>query len=810
MASTPEHTYNTLKYHLQHLNNKESDIYLIEFQKNPENIHPVLTLLQLQTDIDQFLLQALGNLQKIATVDPDIVFKILIASNPTFHVLKCWYQFFVCNNYHRIDELLTALDDKSKISLLTIFLESENTRYHELATEMVGKFIGIYYRESLELLHQLLLRNIVKFEKRKILLELVLQVADMDEIEVVSDVIVEFMNDHLHFELVYHWILAPKLLFNLSDSLNNHDDNFLTAYTAMLAKFGDQFMIDLLKRLPETSQFFETLMIITAYSVNLEIPQMTFYLWFELEDNMDCKNELNSNEISPEVMEYGHGLFTRLLQIIMNHVKFPLDSVLRIWGSDQHEAFRNHRVECADTALYCYYNLQERALETVITLLNVEIANQQQQNSTQNVEACLYLLKAFSETIPYDESKYLKLLFSQNTVDYLRNAVDKQFDGYFQLRNTVCRLFGSYGDWFANNGGFLSPAITFLIGELEHSSSPISAATALTDLTSVCQKELSKHCDHVLTLYFDVINKCPMEVQGKIIQSMISVVQPLKGDIATERTLFILNSIVDNIRNDLSAFSGDLSCLIHHIGFLTYFAKGSRNTVIDIEDSVISEAERKASQQLVEIFIAFSRFIFEKDFTAAAIESIQDIGKSYVKALQFTFPNLIKLVVHWFTSTGNVELVPCCSVLLKNCPKHLVQSNSETIDVACKELSDAVCKCYIVDPDIPAEYFDFLTIVYFINKYFRMLPEHASVIFPPPYNTGIFGVVLLSTLDMQESAAIQSALRFIRDFVFNASDGAGKLVPFAQRVLADLAPPILEKLIQVSLINQELGRKTCS
>ena len=501
------------------------------------------------------------------------------------------------------------------------------------------------------------------------------------------------------------------LLLVTSLLIVDHDEDFLTAYAGIITKFGDQFTIELINKLPQTALFFDTVLAITAYTENYSISEMTFYLWFELEDNMDCKNELNDNEMPPATLEYGHDLFGRLLDIIMNQIRYPPGDVLQFWNNDQLEQFKNHRVECADTALYCYYNLQERALETVVGYLDREMTNHTGQTSTQNVEACIYLLKAFSETIPHEESKYLKILFSQNVVNYLSGLVEKKLDGYSQLRSTICKLFGSYGDWFAINEEYLSPAVTFLLGELQNSNTPISAATALTDLTSVCQKQLSKHCDQVLTMYFDVINKCPKEVQGKIIQSMISVVQPLKGQIATERTLFILNSILDNIQSDTTNFNGDMSDLMHHVEFLTYFGKGSRHRVIEFDIPEFSEEEKLACSRLIETIKCLHIYLRDKDFASALTVALDEMAKSDVRALQYSFPTLIQIILNWFTTFGNVDFISCASTLLKNCPKHIIPPNSEIIIHACRELSDAVCKCYHVDPDIPADYFDFLAIV---------------------------------------------------------------------------------------------------
>lgn len=223
MAASPAEVYNQLKHHLQNLNDKQSDIFLIEFQNNPANIGLVLELLKLKTDINQYLLLALSNLMNRTQIDPDFVFGILSSIDPSFHVLKCWYHFMISNNYHRMDELLSNLDDRLKLSFLTIFLENKNNHFQDLSVELVQKYLHTHYQESLELLCQLLTGASITFGVRKQLLQQVLAIADVEEIELVSDVIIEFLNDRSDFQGVYNWMLDSRLLMRLQSALAGNE-----------------------------------------------------------------------------------------------------------------------------------------------------------------------------------------------------------------------------------------------------------------------------------------------------------------------------------------------------------------------------------------------------------------------------------------------------------------------------------------------------------------------------------------------------------------------------------------------------------
>lgn len=90
------------------------------------------------------------------------------------------------------------------------------------------------------------------------------------------------------------------------------------------------------------------------------------YFWFLLEDSLDSTNELGTAlTTTPEMLTLSHQVFKRLLGILYIQVRFPSDTELKSWDAgkfcfdeDSKDRFRNHRNECGDAVLQCYYNLQ--------------------------------------------------------------------------------------------------------------------------------------------------------------------------------------------------------------------------------------------------------------------------------------------------------------------------------------------------------------------------------------------------------------------------------------------------------------------
>jgi DNA-binding NarL/FixJ family response regulator len=489
------------------------------------------------------------------------------------------------------------------------------------------------------------------------------------------------------------------------------------AYTKVMAKFGDQFLAKLVDGIPQSAAFFETLLYCFSYSKNLDIPEQTFYFWFELEDLVDNKNELKETIASAAVVEYVHALFKRILAILLSHLRYPSDQILQGWMKDEKDAFRNHRTECADTALYCYYNLQESALGLVMESLNHEISLVNSNScGTQGIEACLHVVKAFSETVSTEENQYIPILFSSDTVQFINSLIERKVDGYVQLRITLASLFGAYGDWLSEREHLLSPVLDFLLSELQNSPHPSAAANALTDLSSVCQTPLSKHCDAVLTMCFSALGRCPPILQGKIIQSMMAVIQPLGGQECISRSLYVLNGIIEQFYIDIQNSNAGINTrpdVILHLEFLKSFAKGTRNRVVELEKNAITPEEIEAGGRVLIIFQEIGQIACaDNEIAMVLTETIREITKCDIGALQCIFPDIHLLCVEWFSRTGNAEYIVCCTAVLKFCPKTLRESRCQNFETAFDRLFGVILQ-FQNDPEVLAECFEFLSQVYY-------------------------------------------------------------------------------------------------
>jgi hypothetical protein len=216
-----------IKSSLNTLQEKSSDLFLIEFQNDQRNLPVVLQLLELRDPATQFfLLNCLIQCIKKVSFDKDYVFNVLLRFSPSKVVLKAWYHYFVASNYHRVDELLGSLPQRELIILMYNFSENGNTRFKDIMIELVvnglqqGLKSHISPKDLLDLLLSILINQKIEFEKRKSLFLELLAAFDVDYMEILAEIMMEFIKDGIDFELFYNTFLCDAMRKKLSEAFN--------------------------------------------------------------------------------------------------------------------------------------------------------------------------------------------------------------------------------------------------------------------------------------------------------------------------------------------------------------------------------------------------------------------------------------------------------------------------------------------------------------------------------------------------------------------------------------------------------------
>jgi hypothetical protein len=586
----------------------------------------------------------------------------------------------------------------------------------------------------------------------------------------------------------------------------------LLSFAKVGSKFGEVFAKYLIDNLPNTLVFFDLMLQVTSYNVNVDIPQATFFFWFNLEDSLDYDNELNQKKIAEHIIRHGNQIMYRLLGILVSQMKYGSDSEMQSVSKDYKDKIKSHRVECADTALYCYYNLQDKALEFIYSLFHSELQQLSSNGDygTQGLEATVYCLKCFSEAISIDESKWSPLLFNSSSLTYIQQLIGANRDGSKLLRLTLAACFGSYSEWLSNQPEFLPVSLNFLLQELANCDQPTSAAISLTELASLCQIPLSKHADEVLNLCMNSLPNIPAHVQSKIIQSMLYIIQPLPIEEAMPRSNFILNSIVDQLEQDIviRKTSGNAvevkESLELHLEFYKSFCKGSNKAIIDLDPSTLerqmTSTEALLGKRLLACFEQiFQLWIVEQDVLVKLCEVIKDSARCDNAIIMNHLSSFLRLLAVVFEAEQHSCFLSAAASIMAYSTTQLIGLSQNEYEECCNRL---VCtfaeKCSSVsnmqqDPDVPFDFFEFFIEV------IRKLPK-TILSYDDSLCRILFLDCLVQGLGLKEQLAIQAILKFLREFVATGYEGS-PLESFTKNIFAIIQKPVIYQLVKVFFIN---------
>lgn len=210
----------------------------------------------------------------------------------------------------------------------------------------------------------------------------VLKLSNLDLIETTSDVVMTLLGDSriTGKEKTVALQIYPILLNfkdHLSEGIKNEVDDFVMPFCKLICKFAEIYVGFLVEGLPDTKPFFDMIIECTGYPAiypsNPEVSEITHYFWFSFQDGIDNSNELRSCAFNESKILMGNQILFEVLNVLIMHTKYPSDSVVATWTADFLDRFKNHRRECGDTSLYCYYSLQEQALGYVVQSLLAEL-----------------------------------------------------------------------------------------------------------------------------------------------------------------------------------------------------------------------------------------------------------------------------------------------------------------------------------------------------------------------------------------------------------------------------------------------------
>lgn len=342
----------------------------------------------------------------------------------------------------------------------------------------------------------------------------------------------------------------------LHEAIAEETEEFVLPFCKLICKFAETFVGFLIESLPSSMPFFEIIFACLSYPAiypsNPDISEIPHFVIFTLEGELDSGNGLQTStaKYGKDIISHSHEIMIQALAILVDQTRYPPDSVVKTWTRDYLDRFRQHRRECADTSLYCYYALNERALHHVVNGISMEMQqlSVDPARGLQMLESMLFHFRAFSESISSDETEFVPLIFQESTFQAFLQICHTNQDGSKILRSTMSSTIGSYADWLSNNPSQALPVcVRFLASELTASESPRIPSAALVEVSLTCSAALAPNCDQVLNLCVAALNSCSPEIKSQIFQSMAYIVKALPPDEASPRLVFLLNGILDEL-----------------------------------------------------------------------------------------------------------------------------------------------------------------------------------------------------------------------------------------------------------------------
>ncbi|KAJ3276978.1 hypothetical protein HDV01_000030 [Terramyces sp. JEL0728] len=546
---------------------------------------------------------------------------------------------------------------------------------------------------------------------------------------------------------------SEVLIVLLSD---NEEEDFILPFSKLLCKFGEMYIESLLQNLSFASQFFEMLIQVTAYPAlypsNSDISEIPFYFWFAFEDALDSNTNIflgKTAEFEAQVKYQGRQILAKVLEILYTSMMYPKDKAL-------------------ESALYC--------------------------------------LKAFSESIPSEESDYIPHIFSEKAIQAIQKLINDQIEGFKQLRTTFSSVLGNFAEWLNIHPEPLSLCFNFLLSEMVNSHAPMAAAAALTEICSVCQVPLSNYADEILNLCMSTLPNVHKHVQGKIIQSLSYIIQALPPSEAAPRLNYIIIGILDQIAGDITVRENEgdseplRDTLLFHLGFLKSFCKGASHhsphhspTRSSLQDIVLDEEETQLGNRFVQVIGNIFRYwVSDLSIVIEICIILKDAFKSEIKFIKAQSKIILEFISEAFNQAQHACLLSSAIAVLP-----AINQSSAPNDAALYPACIAICntfaqKCtnlsFMEDnSDVVHEFYEFLT---------WLLRKCPSIVndFQSQFIEAVFRDCILVGLLMADVLILQSILKFLRELLALGSEQC-PLEGFVQSILSQIGKPVFTQLL---------------
>ncbi|XP_014680934.1 PREDICTED: importin-13-like [Priapulus caudatus] len=323
---------------------------------------------------------------------------------------------------------------------------------------------------------------------------------DKQLFEVAADALVNvFLHPDSHRFPACIMRLLPYIMSTdelLNRAIQEHDEETCTGLFKLLVAIGENhsklLVENLLLESPNKINVTKLLSMILQcssmpgyFAVDENCSDLPFGFWYILQDDVIAA-EPEHFQVYTEILQ---PVFATLVDIFLLKVQFPDDEQYESWGRDEKEQFRCYRQDVSDTIMYSYNILREPLLQHLCSTLAHILADPNQHNRWQSIEAVLLAVEAIADSVELSDKEYLTQVFTLLPQIPFTNL---------KLIATALNVIGAYAVWINNHSEVLTGVIPLLLQGVTNPDVAPSATMALKDIARDCQPLMKPFSQHIL------------------------------------------------------------------------------------------------------------------------------------------------------------------------------------------------------------------------------------------------------------------------------------------------------------------------
>ncbi|KAF2484647.1 armadillo-type protein [Neohortaea acidophila] len=237
----------------------------------------------------------------------------------------------------------------------------------------------------------------------------------------------------------------------------------------------------------------------------------------------------------------------RVFECLCRKITTPPPDVAEEWGDDEHEGFKEFRLDATDLLLSIYIFLEKPMLEELVGL----ICRSLQAKEWRVLEAALFILNRLADNVLEEpgNGSVLEKVF-QTTL--FREVANFSLDIPSQTRRAAIDLLGSYGQYIERHAEFLPDTLNFLFASLETTTLAAAAARSIDSLCSTCRAELTNELPGFVAQYQRFLKSDGNDPYTKkmVIGAIASIIQAMRPESAKAEPLIAL---IEQVERDVEA-----------------------------------------------------------------------------------------------------------------------------------------------------------------------------------------------------------------------------------------------------------------